>query len=232
MEDRKREVSGKHALKLILLTRTLALKGPSSKYDLSKHDHSREEKKGKKKEVKFSWPLVHKLLRELIENGRVQEYGEKKAKKHKTTLYGLSFFGLLCYFAGKHRINALVDQKEKEKTIENYSDVHPIFKHWKKLEKSISSQNALYDALEYASFTTLGLLRERGSISFEPHYPLPLFIEEAKETFTMNLFRCLSREHKQVNELSIPEIYEYSKNILDERRKEFENIEKLILKFK
>ena len=94
---------------LFEVIKNLAIIGPKSRYDLSKLSQ-------KNKLTNFSWVLVHKYITTLETNGLVKEFGKQQGQKHESTLFGLTFIGIV--------IACLVDDEifdNRKQIIKNYS---------------------------------------------------------------------------------------------------------------
>lgn len=94
---------------LLEVMKKLSINGPMSKYNLSK--------KSKKRDIStsFSWVLIHKYINILRNNGLVKEFGKQQGPKHESTLYGLTFMGIVVVCMTSKEIF-----ESKEKIITNY----------------------------------------------------------------------------------------------------------------
>lgn len=159
-----------HVMKLItLLHSIIEYDKPVSKWELSTHGN-------KNGLVPYSWPLVHKLVRELVGHGFLENSGVRKinveerkhGKKHSTPMYTATMKGKIFLFILDSNIFWKVEEKfeNEEKMPEEYLLVHHIWwesyspEHNVPLRKRIIDLLTVTNSIDIKEILLTGIIEE------------------------------------------------------------------------
>lgn len=231
----------------IEIIRHLALNPDVTRYSMSPPLRAFGSKKGKKRGLGFEESTVYLNVKKLEEWGFIKTTEEEEYRGHIRKLYRLRFYGLLTSFDSK----ILETKGEITKAIENYEYLHPLFSHWKKLEKSVSfnpkieTKNGksfpdIYDVLRIASYNAVngtsfqilvgaGAYRLSSRFMHKFDYVPSDLVQYAEWSFAIDFFRWLIFLGADI-EKGVESFYPYMRNVVNAFKEEFKLLEETINK--